>query len=372
MVILVVFLLAPAVFLVVGDGDDNNNDSSSEDSGLDGEGVDGLGVNNDLDAMELRNVDQPEAPPEITRACRIHSIAHEDIINRKVVYVHVDVEDGGPMCGLLQISAVILDADLNQIGQFNEFVKPPDNAIWNEVGANESHGYHKDHPSIVNAMPINLVWPRFCQFVERHINGEQVLMMLAWSGEGSDCSKIFHLTEVSQWRAQLDMPRGVKYFCDPKIAISDYKSCLLHEKKRGIEKPVGYGLGTVYHVAYGEPLDGAHDSMVDTLAQVRICKDPRVKDFIDKSKSVKLMEDVWKGKKKRKAEVEAEPTRPVPLGLCLLDGMMDPTLLGLHRQLQTTLAVAEVVLGARLVLVILPVCFYFLSHQICYKTCRKK
>ncbi len=50
------------------------------------------------------------------------------------------------------------------------------------------------------------------------------------------------------------------------------------------------------------------------MAQVKICTDERVRDFIDKPKSVILMDEVWMGKKKRKAEVDAEPTREVPFG----------------------------------------------------------
>jgi len=70
------------------------------------------------------------------------------------------------MCGLSQISVIILDADLNQMGQFNEFIKPPKNAIWCEQ-AWASHKYHKEHPSIVAAQPIDFVWPRMVRGSQR-------------------------------------------------------------------------------------------------------------------------------------------------------------------------------------------------------------
>jgi hypothetical protein len=82
--------------------------------------------------------------------------------------------------------------------------------------------------------------------------GNKVGMLLTWNGRGSDCSKLFHVTEVSH-RGRLDMPPGIsiKYFCDPKNVISNYRRCLLHESKRGVSIPVGYGLATVYHTAFG-------------------------------------------------------------------------------------------------------------------------
>ena len=187
-----------------GAGPSKKRHEGSNDEHSDGEAVDDTagGIIDDLDAMECGEIEQPP----VRMARRTESIAHDDIVNGKIVYVHVDVEDGGPLCGLLQISAVILDAEINQIGQFNHYVKPPDNAIWNEVIANESHHLHSNHPKILTAMSINIVWPEFVREIERHINGDKVGMLSAWTGEGSDCSKLFHLMEASQWRDQLDMP----------------------------------------------------------------------------------------------------------------------------------------------------------------------
>ena len=110
------------------------------------------------------------------------------------------------------------------------------------------------------------------------------------------------------------MPPSVKYFCDPKYVIMHYTGCKLNEKQRKPNAPVGYGIATVTNIAYDEELVNAHDSEVDTDAQVRLCKDDRVKDYIDKNVSVKLMDEVWVGKRKRKAEVAAEKTRQVPWG----------------------------------------------------------
>ncbi|KAL7549480.1 hypothetical protein ACHAWF_012747 [Thalassiosira exigua] len=90
-------------------------------------------------------------------------------------------------------------------------------------------------------------------------------MLLAWAGKGSDCSKLFHVTEVEH-SSVLDMPNWVHYFYDPCKMIHHYKSCPLNEKKRQSQRK-GYVLGTVYTEAFGTELQGAHNSLKDAQAQ---------------------------------------------------------------------------------------------------------
>jgi hypothetical protein len=93
-----------------------------------------------------------------TTTKKYHSIAHDNIAKEKMVYVHVDVEDGGPNCVLLKISAVIMDTDLKIVGEFNEYVKPPENTEW-DPHACRPHCLHVNHPSIVNADQILVCGP---------------------------------------------------------------------------------------------------------------------------------------------------------------------------------------------------------------------
>lgn len=58
------------------------------------------------------------------------------------------------------------------------------------------------------------------------------------------------------------MPRGVEcFFADHMLAISKYKRNALHEAKREEDVAVGYGLGVVYEIAYGESIMNAHSSL---------------------------------------------------------------------------------------------------------------
>ncbi|KAL7547323.1 hypothetical protein ACHAWF_015821 [Thalassiosira exigua] len=300
-----IFVLA----LVLSRSDREEDVEDEDDEGAADRGVAEV---DELDVMEDGLLGAP--PDSAQRQKRKHSIAHDDIVNNQIVYIHVDVEDGGDECGLLQISAVFVDHEFNQLGTFDSFIRPPEGAKWNTKACEESHGYKETDDFIVNASGILDVWPRFKSAVEGHLDrGRKVGMLLAWAGKGSDCSKLFHVTEVGEHSAELDMPSWVKYFCDPCKMIQHYKSCPLNEKKRA-SRQKGYGLGTVYAEAFEKELEGAHNSLKDAQAQADIAALESVRKFIDKPTSVELLSDIWSGKRKRVAETRVEPTRAVPFG----------------------------------------------------------
>jgi hypothetical protein len=61
-------------------------------------------------------------------------------------------------------------------------------------------------------------------------------------------------------------------------------------------------------------LPHAHDSLVDSKAQKEVVVNEDFRPFIDKSKSIVNLTDVWATKKKRHGEMHAESTRRVPDG----------------------------------------------------------
>ena len=38
-------------------------------------------------------------PPKSTNARKLYCIAHDDIVGKRIVYIHIDIEHGGPKCG---------------------------------------------------------------------------------------------------------------------------------------------------------------------------------------------------------------------------------------------------------------------------------
>lgn len=251
-------LIVVAIVTFTSNNENSNDDGSNAGTGR-SEVVDGAQQLDDLEAGNLsgpNHILTPPTPPTGIDAIphnvphkqqkkRVYySRAHDEIEENKVVYVHIDVEDGGRRCGLIQISVVIMDCDREVIAENNWYIRPPDNAVWDPVCI-ATHHLTKDDPRIAGAKDILYVWNEFKNFVEDYIQGDKVGMLLAWNGRGSDCTKLFEITELKH-RGVLMMPRGLKYFCDPMHVISHYKSCVLNESKRK-SNIVGYSLSVVYY-----------------------------------------------------------------------------------------------------------------------------
>ena len=117
------------------DGGGDRGDSVGEDAALSDEEVEE--TRDELVLAEEGRLDStpPEQRPKRPRQPRqVHSIAHYEIIEKKIVYVHIDIEHVGPnrCCSICQLSVVYMDADLKVIGESDWYVKPPDDAEWDE------------------------------------------------------------------------------------------------------------------------------------------------------------------------------------------------------------------------------------------------
>eukprot|EP01047_Picozoa_sp_COSAG01_P046100 COSAG01_NODE_4299_length_5163_cov_8.009479_5_plen_241_part_00 len=123
--------------------------------------------------------DAPPPPPSPWavnphRAVRKNkSPADPDLMEGKVIFFDVDIEQGGPECSIIQLSCVASDQDGVKLGEFDDYVKPSDGAVWNEAPEAMCHGLSPYDPRIVGADPITLVWPQFVLWVEGFLNGGQ-------------------------------------------------------------------------------------------------------------------------------------------------------------------------------------------------------
>jgi len=107
-------------------------------------------------------VDETTEPPCIPSG---KSITHFDLLSNNVVYCSLDVETGGEYCGIIQLSVELFcfnnedpDYRVDHIEPtFNEYVRPPDGAIWNEASAQTSHRLHANSPQILSASTFNTV-----------------------------------------------------------------------------------------------------------------------------------------------------------------------------------------------------------------------
>ena len=108
------------------------------------------------------------------------------------------------------------------------------------------------------------------------------------------------------------MPRWLDFSMDPKMVIEHYESCKLNNRFTHLK---GYGLGLTWSfIKEKTELVGAHSSLVDAKAQMDVVLHPHFQPFVDRTKSMVRMEDVWKKKRARRTKVQEELKRPVSRG----------------------------------------------------------
>jgi hypothetical protein len=274
----------------------------------------------DLDETD----DEEDNAPAPKKKNAAHSIAHKYFEEDRIVFISLDLETGGDRCGILQLSAEICSPDGTRLGGellpgevlpdgkrdgiFDSYIKPPASAIWNNF-ATEIHGLHKDHPVILEAEPIGIVWPKFVSHVEKVLKeckkGTKGVIV-AWNGKSCDMEWLYRITQGVD--SVLRMPKRCDFFLDPFNLIRYYTGCKLNQRH---SKVTNLSLSCVYKYATGENLDNAHNSLYDAMAQTTILLDERVKGYWDKSKAIVAVEQIWGKKTESRAKQLDEPTRNV-------------------------------------------------------------
>ena len=256
---------------------------------------------------------------------RGRSIAYHYIQQKKAVFLSLDLEHGGDHVGLLQLSieafrmvphptdATSYTEVVREESTFNQHINPGPDALWNgAIGAN-SHGYHQNHPSITGAQDLDTVWGQFITYVNTVVRDGEVAILTAYNGETCDLKWLWKLTQAPN--APYTMPHQIKYFLDPLKVIREYK-CKLHPTKSKLEC---LELGTVWSYTKDPDkpsdqrrnLNGAHDSLVDAKAQTDIIIHKFFHTHIDKSKSIRLIEELFSARDQSEMKKKMEPLRNV-------------------------------------------------------------
>ena len=114
------------------------------------------------------------AAPAARAPPRRVSMAHAVYVEKKLVYIHCDVETALPGV-IVQLSAIKTDQDGNQLGEpFNHYVKPPIGTRWNMHEDACCHGLPggPKHHKLSNAEGILAVWPKFVYWIEADVGPE--------------------------------------------------------------------------------------------------------------------------------------------------------------------------------------------------------
>jgi hypothetical protein len=141
-----------------------------------------------------------------------NSIAHDDWVGHHTIIFHVNLEHGGDSCGVLQLSVIVYDpTGLKVVDEFDQYIKPPANAVWSDY-ASEVHGLYASDDRIASAMRLIEVWnKRFVLSIEGHLdNGSKKGIIAAWGDQSCDCKWLFRITEYTH-QGVLFMPRWCPY-----------------------------------------------------------------------------------------------------------------------------------------------------------------
>ena len=254
----------------------------------------------------------PTTTEPVPTVPRGKSIAYHDFANGKIVLLSFDLETGGEYCGIVQFSGQLFRPNSSltsfdiEPDTFNRYVKPPDGVFWNEAACRASHGLTATSPQIQSGSPFVTVWEDVTSWVSQHVDKDEKCILCAYRGETCDLRWIWRHTQAA--RSQLMMPDQVSYFMDPLEVIKTYSGCKLHPSKSKLES---LELGCVYKHITGSNLNGAHDSLVDVRAQTAVITSKDFVPYINKTKSIRLIQDIFSRAEQREMLKRLEPLRPV-------------------------------------------------------------
>ena len=150
--------------------------------------------------------DQPGYPNAIPKG---RSEAHLLVKNKKVVYLSFDIETGGDLCGIIQMSGELVRFDLEGTtlrqdkatnilrvpDTFNEYVNPGASAIWNEhlLGI---HGLSASDQRIISAGDMMDVWGRFLTWLHANTTFDETVILVAWNGASCDLKWLWKITQA--------------------------------------------------------------------------------------------------------------------------------------------------------------------------------
>ena len=148
--------------------------------------------NDEPEQEQFDTVADAVTPVKKKKERKTFSIAHQWLDEGNAVLVHIDLETGGEQCGVVQLSSVIYDVGLRLVvGEFNKYVRPPDDAVWNSHAC--VHCLSASSESIKSADTLVKVWTEFVKFIEKYTS-EKMGIIEAWGGKSCDVKWMWRIT----------------------------------------------------------------------------------------------------------------------------------------------------------------------------------
>jgi hypothetical protein len=102
----------------------------------------------------------------------------------------------------------------------------------------------------------------------------------------------------------------LRYFIDPYRVIDKYTSCRINQSKSHLDLE-SLSLLSVYQFLFEEPLEGAHNALVDVKAQTSIIAHPLFVLFLNRTNSVQLITQIFTTTQTNDFKRRMEPFHPV-------------------------------------------------------------
>jgi hypothetical protein len=139
------------------------------------------------------------------------SIAHHTLNNHLCQYLSIDIETGGEIAGIIQLSAEIVQMKLVSTGRkltsdkaedcrhgctFNRYVQPGCNPEYWDQRSIDVHGILPTDPRITGADKMRIVWPQFLSWLAEHSSAAQPIFFVTWNGGTHDLKWLWRLTQA--------------------------------------------------------------------------------------------------------------------------------------------------------------------------------
>ncbi len=124
-------------------------------------------------------------------------IAHHTLNNHLCQYLLIDIEIGGEIAGIIQLSAEIVHMKLVSMGRklisdkaedchcgcrFNRYVQPGCAPEYWDQRSIDVHGIFPTNPRTTGADEMRIVWPQFLLWLAEHSSAAQPIFLVAWNG----------------------------------------------------------------------------------------------------------------------------------------------------------------------------------------------
>ena len=215
---------------IIDSDDDDSNSEKSEHSALFGttgwDSDESCATDGDVDDQDNvqdderseQNEENLEHPVEeaeedeepLIKPPKGRSIAHYHLRDGSVVYLSFDIEIGGIIAGIIQLSGELVRITIVPGAKgvtrdtattveripctFNSYVKP-----WTDVWDQNCIDVHQIHPNderITSADSIDHVWQRFPAWLSQNIRRTDTVILVAWNGQSCDLKWLWTLTQA--------------------------------------------------------------------------------------------------------------------------------------------------------------------------------